>query len=246
MKKKGSLIFILFILIIIISVLVYVFVFSPQFLREEIIGGKYECRIGITGEDMRGFEVGNVYYIKDGVEHDGYYNEYLKDALDWIKINISENAVFLNWWDYGHMIVGYSERDSVVKNPSEEALVSVADSTRFKELDSHERILDSAKALTTTNESEIVAIMEKYEATYLLVTAEDGTDKAHWIFHFAGLELTNYLNTSWQSSELPFNPNQYNENGKETTLYKVLTQAEVTGLIQVYNDENVKIYKRIV
>jgi hypothetical protein len=31
------------------------------------------------------------------VEHEGYYNEYLRNALDWIKTNTPENAVFLDW-----------------------------------------------------------------------------------------------------------------------------------------------------
>jgi asparagine N-glycosylation enzyme membrane subunit Stt3 len=246
MGKKLSLILVSSILIIVIVTLVYVFLFSSPFLREEYVGGRYNCRIGITGEDPRGFEVGKIFYVKGGVEHEGYYNEYLRDALDWIKTNTPENAVFLNWWDYGHMIVGYSERDSVVKNPSEEALVSVADPTRFEELDPHEMIVDVAKALTTTNESETVAIMEKYGATYLLVTVEDGKGKPYWIFHFAGLDFADYMNISWQGSDLPFDPNQYNELGKETVIYRVLIQAEISGLTQIYSDGNVKIYKRSV
>ena len=244
MRKKLSVIYISIILLIIISVLTYVFVFSPQSLREEIIGGKYDARIE-TADEERGFEAGTIYYAKDGVEHEGYYTEYLRDALDWIKNNTPENAVFLNWWDYGHMVVGYSERDSVVTNPSEEALVAVRDPTTCKELGPHDRIVDVAKALTTTSESETVSIMEKYEATYLLETVEDGKLKQHWIFRFAGLGFTDYLNTSWQDSDLPFDPDQYNESGKETVVYKVLIQAEVTGLIQVYSDENVKIYKLV-
>jgi hypothetical protein len=243
MGKKLSLILVSFVLVIIIVALAYVFWFSSPFLREEYVGGRYECRIGITGEDPRGFEVGKIFYVKDGVKHEGYYNEYLRDALDWIKSNTPENAVFLNWWDYGHMIVAYGERDSVVKNPSEEALVSVADPTGFKELDPHEMIMDVAKALTTTNESETMAILKKYGATYLLVTVEDGVGKANWIFHFADLNFADYMNESWQGSDLPFDPNLYNERGKETVIYKLLTQIQIKWLTQIYADENVRIYK---
>jgi hypothetical protein len=78
------------------------------------------------------------------------------------------------------------------------------------------------------------------------VTVEDGKGKAYWIFHFAGLDFADYTNVSWQGSDLPFDPNQYNELGKETVIYGVLIQAEISGLTQIYSDENVRIYKRSV
>ncbi len=230
-------------LLIVIAALVYVLLPSSQFLREEYVGGKYECRIGITGEDPRGFEVGRLFYVKNGVEHEGYFDAYLRNTLDWIKAHTLENAVFLNWWDYGHMIVGYAQREAVIRNPSQEALISVKDASEFKELDPHEVIVDVAKALTTTNENETLETMSEYGATYILVTAEDGTGKPYWIFHFAGLNFTNYVNTSWQPSSLAFDPNQYNELGKETVIYRILVNAEIQGLTRVYSDENVRIYK---
>lgn len=125
-------------LLVVIAALVYVFFPSPRFLREEYIGGKYQCRLGISGEDPQGFEVGWLFYVKDGVEQNGYFNAYLRNALDWIKLDTPESAVFLNWWDYGHMIVGYSEKESVIKNPSEEALVSVRDPADYEELVPHD------------------------------------------------------------------------------------------------------------
>ena len=240
---KRFLILTLAALLIVMVVLVYVFLPSPRFLREDYIGGKYQCRIGITGEDPRGFEMGRLFYVKDGVEHEGYFNAYLRDALDWIRTNTSENDVFLNWWDYGHMIVGYAERISVIRNPSEETLISVKDASGFEEFDPHEMIGDVAKALTTTNENETLETMSKYGATYILVTAEDGKGKPYWIFHFAGLNFTNYVNASWQSSSLAFDPNQYNELGKETVIYRILVNAEIQGLTQVYSDENVRVYR---
>lgn len=148
-----------------IAALVYVLLPSSQFLKEEYVGGKYECRVGITGEDPRGFEVGRLFYIKDGVEHEGFFNAYLRNALDWIRAHTPENVVFLNWWDYEHMIIGYAERESVIRNPSQEALISVKDASEFKEFDPHEMIVDIAKALTTTNENETLETMSKYGAT---------------------------------------------------------------------------------
>ncbi len=215
------------------------FLLTPKSLREEHIGGKYDAKIIIEGNDTRGFEFGYIIYTKDGIEHTGYYNSYMKSALDWIKINTPENAIFLNWWDYGHMIVGYAERESVIKNPSTEALKSVAEPlSEIKEFDAHEMIVDVAKALTTTNESLTKEIMKKYNAKYLLITTEDGGGKAYWIFYFAGLNFTEYYNP-----HLLFREQDYTEKGKQTMIYKLLTNSSLQVFIQVYSDENVKIFE---
>ena len=243
LERKKLLVLIAMILPIVIIAFANVFL-SPQFLREEYVGGKYDCRIGITGKDQRGFEEGALFYVKNGVEHQGYFNSYLRTALDWIRANTSENTIVLNWWDYGHMIVGYAERDSVIKNPSQEALISVKNPSGFQELDPHPMIVDVAKALTTINVSETLVAMNKYNATYIMVTVDDGKTKPYWIFHFAGLNFTDYLNASWQDTGLPFDPNQYNTLGKETIMYKILVNSQIQGLIQVYSDQNVRIYKR--
>jgi asparagine N-glycosylation enzyme membrane subunit Stt3 len=210
----------------------------------EYVGGKYQCRIEITGQDPRGFEVGKIFYVKDGVEHRGYWGENMRNTLDWIRNNTLGDAVFLNWWDYGHMIVGYAERESVSKNPSEEALISVSDPSDFPELDNHTIIVDVAKALTTADENETLATMSKYNATYILVAAEDGKGKAGWLFNFAGPNYSAYYNYSWQPTNLAFDANQYNELGRQTVFCRILTNAQIYGLTQVYTNENFTIYKR--
>jgi len=245
LAKKNLLIIVSIVLLVAIVALAYIFLSAPQFLREEHVGGKYQCRIGIIEEDPRGFEVGKLFYVKDGVEYQGYYNTYLRDALDWIRNNTSENAVFLNWWDYGHMIIGYAERESVIKNPSEEALASVGDPSDYKELESHEKIVDVAKAVATTDENELLSTMDKYNAAYLLVTVEDGMGKVVWIFRFAGLNFTDYMNMNWQGSYMTFDPDLYNTVGEQTVIYKLLNGTEIQGVTQVYSDENVRIYKRL-
>jgi asparagine N-glycosylation enzyme membrane subunit Stt3 len=210
----------------------------------EYVGGKYQCRIEITGQDPRGFEVGKIFYVKDGVEHRGYWGENMRNTLDWIRNNTPGNAVFLNWWDYGHMIVGYAERESVNKNPSQQALISVIDPSDFPELDNHTIIVDVDKALTTADENETLAAMSKYNATYILVAAEDGKGKAGWLFNFAGLNYSAYFNYSWQPTNLPFDANQYNELGRQTVFCRILSNAQIYGLTQVYTNENFTIYKR--
>jgi len=231
--------------LIVIVVSAYLYFSSQQrYLREEFIGGKYQCRIGILEEDYRGFEVGRVFYVKEDVEQHGFYNEYLRESLEWVRANTLEDSVVFNWWDYGHMVTGIGERESVIKNPSEEALVSVGDPSGLYEFEPHEKLVDVAKAFSTTNKSETFTLMEKYGANHLLLTVEDGVGKVVWIFRFAGLNFSDYMNTSWQSTGLPFDPDQYNELDKTTMVFKVLSNAEIPGLKQVYSDENVRVYKR--
>lgn len=233
--------------IILITILVYTFFFSgPKYLREEYVGGKYECSIGIFGEDPRGYEVGEIRYVKNDVHYKGFYNSYLRDAMDWIKADTSVDAVVMSWWDYGHMIVGYSEREAVIKNPSQEALMSVKDPSYYSEFEPHKKLVDVATALTTTDISETISLMEKYGADYILVTYEDGGGKANWIFHFAGLNFADYMNSTWLQqghSGYTFNQNMYNDLGKQTTIYKILAIEAIEGLELTYSDENVVVYK---
>lgn len=230
---------------VIITVLAYVVWVAPHYPREEYVGGKYQCTLEITGQDSRGFEVGKISYVKDGVEHTGYWSENMRNVLDWIRNSTPNNSVFLNWWDYGHMIVGYAERESASKNPSKEALVSVSNPSDIKELDNNTTIIDVSKALTATNENETLAIMSKYNANYILVAADDGKGKASWLFKFAGLNYTDYLNTSWNPTNLPFDANQYNELGKQAILCRTLTNEHIYGLTLVYSDEYFTIYRRL-
>lgn len=244
MRNKWFLFLALAALLVVASVLVYVFWFVPNLLRTEYVGGKYQSRIAITEQDPTGFAVGRIIYVKDGVEHRGYWGENMRNTLDWIRNNTPANAVFINWWDYGHMIVGYSERESISKNPSSEALVSVRTPSDFPELDNHTTIVDVAEALTSTDENVTFSIMNKYTAAYILVAAVDGKGKAGWLFKFAGLNYSDYYNYSWQPTNLPFDPNQYNELGKQTVFCRILTNTRIPGLTRVYVDENFTIYRR--
>jgi hypothetical protein len=228
-----------------LSVLAYLFLLYPQNVRTEYIGGKYQSKIEITEQDPRGFGVGYIYYVKDGAEHRGYWGDNMRKTLDWIKNNTPANAVFLNWWDYGHMIVGYAEREAISKNPSTEALISVRNPSEFKEFDNHTIVSDVAKALTTTDEHETLETMNKYNATYILLATDDGRGKAGWLFQFAGRNSTDYINASWQGTNLPFDPNQYNELGKQTVLCRMLTNSQIQGLTQVYTDGNFTICRRL-
>jgi len=199
----------------------------------ETVGGKFNVTISFW-EDHAQME----YTDEDGKHSETYFMVEMRDGLDWIKANTPENAMFLCWWDYGHMIKGYAERNVIARNPSEEILESIQcareDPTCVKEFDPHEKILDVAAALATSNSAETLQIMEKYDATYIVVCVDD-LIKASWIYRIAGLEETDYL--VFEDSETRFS-----EAGKQTMIARLLENRDVDFTL-IYEDEEIKVYK---
>lgn len=169
-------------------------------------------------------------YTDETGEHSGDFTINIKDGLDWIKTNTPEDSVFLCWWDHGHMVKGYAERDVIVRNPSEEILESVLDPNEIEEFDPHERIVDVATAFSTTDPSQTLRIMQKYGASYILVQKDD-LMKASWIFWAAGLDPTEYIEKG-----------DFNEKGKNTMIIRFLEDRN-TGFVLVYHDQETKVYK---
>lgn len=195
----------------------------------ENVGGKYNATISLW-EDY-----GELEYTDEGGKHSGmYFMVEMRNALDWIKGNTPENATFLCWWDYGHMIKGYAERNVVVRNPSEETIECVADPGSITEFDPHERVLDVAKAFSTSNSTEMLQIMEKYNVTHIVVCTDDLL-KSFWMYKFAGLEPTDYLVPQDSSHE-------FTDAGMQTMIARLLENRD-TGFTLIYEDEEIKVYK---
>ena len=115
--------------------------------------------------------------------------------------------------------------------------------------DPHEKIVDGAKIFTATNESLANSIMNKYGAKYLFITSVDGSDGGYWKFYFAGLDSVQYfsLSSSPDSSVsekmLTFEDYDYTDLGKQTMIYRLLSNSNLQVFNQVYSDENVKIFQ---
>ena len=201
---------------------------SPPPTSVENLGGRYNVTIS-SWEDHA-----EIAYVDETGEHSGYFEVKMRNGLDWIRVETPENATFLCWWDYGHMIKGYGERNVVVRNPSKEILESVANPSSVKELDPHEKILDVATAFTTSNLTKMVQIMEKYGATHIVVNSDDLV-KAVWFYRTAGLNATDYLrfqDSSWR----------FTDAGKQTMISKLLENRD-TGFTLIYEDQEIKVYK---
>jgi asparagine N-glycosylation enzyme membrane subunit Stt3 len=175
------------------------------------------------------------YTDETGHHVSSYFDENMKSGLNWINSSTPENATFLCWWDYGHMIKAVGERNVIIRNPSHEILNSIADPSGIKEFDPNDKILDVATALTTDSQSKTVQIMERYNATYLMVDKDDLV-KSTWFFRIAGLNYTDYLvNTGSGFS--------FTDLGKTTMIARLLSETNTGPFTLAYQDQQMKIYK---
>ena len=193
------------------------------------VGGKYNANITY----YEGYAI--IEYNDESGFHSGmYFMDEFTDALDWIKINTPEESMFLCWWDYGHMIKGYTERNVVIRNPSEEILDTIADPSGVIEFDPHEQILDVAVALTTDNSSEMMQIIEKYGVTHIFTPSRDILI-AQIFYGIAELDWTDYLERQDSGFE-------FTGTGMQTMISKLLDNRELPFSL-IYEDSEIKVYE---
>jgi asparagine N-glycosylation enzyme membrane subunit Stt3 len=200
--------------------------FQPQQVSTDDIGGRYNALV--THYTDRN----ELTYTDEAGQHAlHFFDDNLKPALQWINSSTPENVTVLCWWDYGHMVKAVGERNVVVRNPSQEIISSVGDPSSIKEFDPNSKILDAATAYTTSNASQTQLIMEKYNATYILVEKDDPT-KAIWMYRISGLNETDYV-TGQGFTDL----------GQGTMIARLLDNRDTSGFTQVYSDTYMKIYR---
>lgn len=200
--------------------------FQPQQISTDNIGGRYSAIVTHYTDHTQ------YTYTDEAGQHTlHFFDDNLKPALLWINSSTPENATVLCWWDYGHMVKGVGERNVVVRNPSQEILDSVGDPSSIKEFDPNSKILDVANAYTTSNVSQTLQIMAKYNATYIMVEKDDAT-KAIWMYRIAGLNETGYV-TGQGFTDL----------GRNTMISRLMDNRDTGGFTQVYSDEYMKIYR---
>ena len=227
--RKRFLILIIAALLIVTVVLAYSFYPFPT--RTEYIGGKYNATVTHWDEPVSSYHT----LMNQDTMFQATLTINMKTGLSWINSSTPENATVLSWWDYGHMIKAIGERNVIVRNPSHEILNSVADPSSIKEFDSNQKIVDVASALTTTNQSETVQIMGKYNATYILIGPNDLVNSV-WFFKAAGLNYTDYIVN--QGTSLSFT-----DLGNNTMIARLLDDRNTGPFALVYQDQQMKVYK---
>ncbi len=200
----------------------------------EYVGGRYNVTLSFFESGKAQIE----YTDEAGSHSERYFEPQMRAGLDMIKTNTPENATFLCWWDYGHMIKGYSERSVIVRNPSQEWIDMVADKESVNEFDPNEKIVKTAEALATSNLTKTLQIMEKYDATYVVVYKDDGpcVGKAYWIYRVVGLDPSVYITAQNSTSH-------FNNLGMATMIAKLLDNRD-TGFTLAYQDAAMKIYSK--
>jgi|GEM_PF-1036143 len=213
-------------------------------------------------------------YEKDGRMFEYiFYDQSMRLSLEWIKQNTEDDSIFLNWWDYGHHIRGYTNRDSIIYAPSADILRTTARQTwnpKSGDFSPHDRVIDTGYALLTSNSNETLRIMDKYNANYIYVQYSD-LGKSWAIYEAVkddvGGKLTFDASNSWQPQVTNEEIDEIQETIKDedernklmselyrkrqlemlenTTLEKALNKKEIEGLELVYFDKTSVIYKRI-
>jgi asparagine N-glycosylation enzyme membrane subunit Stt3 len=151
---------------------------KEKVIGEENIGGKYNAKI-VTLEITSGngtYEAKEIRYSIGDKQFRGDYRSEAPfiDSIAWIKNNTSENSVFLNWWDYGHMIRGATSRDVIITGPSQE--LAGMDEKKYEEkygFEPDEKVKDVALALRTDDITVTDQIMDRYNARYIYTAVYD-------------------------------------------------------------------------
>lgn len=170
----------------------------------------------------------NIKYTKEGTIMENYFLQELRPSLDWIKENTPEDSIFFNWWDYGHMIQGYTGREVVIFSPSKDILWSVASNNWDEKvsgpMSSSEKIRDVVFAFISNDPKVLKEKMQKYNSEYVFVSKLDKTIIDYWLE-----KLKDYPSIT--------------EIYSEHLIARMLQDEDIEGFTQVYSDNEVKIYK---
>ncbi|MBN1896919.1 MAG: hypothetical protein JW789_04325 [Candidatus Aenigmarchaeota archaeon] len=132
-------------------------------------------------DDVPGFE--KIVYEKEGeiIDPDQILPDSMRPGMEWLRENTPSDAVIMSWWDYGHAIRAYAEREPVVDAPSKESLTTTVAKHLGKDPDEidcpecvdHAMLQEIAELLLTESDAGAVEVMEKYGASYLYVHHDD-------------------------------------------------------------------------
>ena len=202
---------------------------------KEVMGGRYNGSLWLYS--YGDYETTRIHFTVDEKTYVGYpWNESYIPALDWIKNNTPKDAEFLCWWDYGGMIMGYTERNVVAYAASKKLKEVVAgwDEEGWEEKKlplSDEIITDVSTALITNDSTQTKEFMEKYNAEYVFVTKWDVEEGI-----FGAINIGAYGTEKVHVGS---------DESHKTILVRLWSEDNVQGFENVYSDDTVKIYRII-
>lgn len=160
--------------------------------------------------------------------------EYAKDwpeALEWMKTNITDDAIVCSWWDYGYWIETMAGKTTMADGATQTT----------NQIATIGRIMMSAPNVS-------IGILEEYDADYMVVFSSYSEQygqslyagdevKWQWMVQIGGLDLDDYVN---------YTAGVYKDAFTSSTLYNLMFEGNTGGLFElVYKSENdfVLIYK---
>lgn len=109
-----------------------------------------------SGLSFVNFEKQTAYGVKATVPSS--YTFQWQKAMDWVRDNTPENAIFVHWWDYGYWVQSIGQRPTVTDGGH---LIGYWDHLTGRYL------------LTTPNPASALSIMKSYNVSYLLIDSTD-------------------------------------------------------------------------
>ena len=145
------------------------------------------------------------------------------DTLAWMRENLPPDAVVASWWDYGYWITALGNRTSICDNG--------AISTRT---------IRNMGYMFMSNETEAIEMLKRYDATHVLVFTTfltDGRDamfgdegKWRWMARIAAVRYPVINETEYGEYNNETRAWEWNDFGKNCTLYKLMTYGKETKL----------------
>ncbi len=144
------------------------------------------------------------------------------ETLNWMRENLPTTAVVASWWDYGYWITTVSNKTTLVDNGT----------WNWTQI-------GRVASMFMSNETEAIKILEKYDATHVLVFVTfyyDGIDwgwgdeaKWKWMARIAGLNESSYGEQTATQDGRPYW--EWNTTpGQDTVIYKLMTSGKETKL----------------
>jgi len=153
------------------------------------------------------------------------------DALNWMRVNLPDDAVVLAWWDYGYWITAIGNKTTLADN-------GTVNSTQ----------IGGIGRTMMSNETEALKFCRDYDVTHVVVFASFGTDgqsttlydagygdegKWRWMAKIGGLDDNLYGNYTLGEDWLDINEDGQvdsdelvnNEMGNSTLIYKLMHYA---------------------
>lgn len=158
------------------------------------------------------------------VKVNGEYPQDWPEALEWMKTNMTDDAVVCSWWDYGYWIEAMAGKTTMADGATQTT-----------------RQIANIGQILMNPPNVSIGMLERYGADYVVVFTSYSEQygqslyagdevKWQWMVQIGGLDLNDYVN---------YTAGVYKEGFRQSTLYNLMFEGNTGGLFDlVYKSEN--------